>query len=605
MNVLGTVLDINSLRIIGLITVEDIMGPKGPMKSFSAYTIQQLSQGNFENRQLKVQNGRIITKKGTELNKLRTFFPLREGMKASTIPQTVLPEYFIEVPNKLVLTERVLVNGVLRGFTVNFGEGYVMGRINYDSAVALRNWLDATNYVVRTTSGGKKYLAGKGGTIIENLPEVEIGNKVQTSRKKRVSTGGSQTATSEIVYNRSLLELIEEVASAGGVIIRLPGQKYNRILDAETKVGSDFIPLGIGEVAVPKIVYSETTFNANILFKKIGTVNVNGMPIYTFVYESKSIFVDGAVNMLRFGVGVPKEAAEKIISNFGKDLIVEQIKDSRKIKPIEAVTGLSGKDMVYFVVDTTKLEIMSENSAKDNLRETETICRDALELAALKIHAKVMRDCIKKTKEVLSKTNPDALKKIGRKTKTVPMFAGYNAEMLEAIENVGIDITSGAYTKREAFASKEEKDSMKAEAYRETPVSIEYQVVGASSQMSKINYSSVLAGLSDESKMPKGVGNKLADIVSKLSKLTDTTRYQEATTLLETIEKRQEQLRKHMWLHKMAGAKLGEKEKVLDFRDGDSWEEVKTKAKEGKMYKCTLPGYGSVKLSVKGIDIKK
>lgn len=606
MRVIGNILNQKNLDLIGFMFAVKPSGNKQSLskEEYVAYSLASLSEGGFENRQVKIQDGRVIPKGNTDISKMRTFLyfesdkPVRHGKPEW--PQTPgMPSNMWEVPNELEIKARILVNGELKGFDIDFGEGYIQQRVTYNTLIVLRNWLNPTNFVVRETAN-KKYIAGKPGITMEGFPEVEIGNKTQTPKSKRAATGGTdkknhEIQTQEVKNSRSLTELLELVRKGNGIIIKMPNETYNSITKRDSKTGSDFTPLGIGEIGTPSIAFSETNLNANITFRKIGTVEIKlpGIPatqIYSYTWSKKSIFVDGENHLQRFGVGVTPEIEKEIIHRFGEQLITARINDTQITTPISAVMGR--KDLVYFIVDASKLTLISEAEAHEHVRSTSKICRDAIELQMLKTHAKVARDCIKKFKEMYGGTENKQL---------YGLFAGMNQVWLDAVTDAGIDIYSGAYIKKEALTDEEKKDPKVAGENKES-VKIEYQVVGGASALTKINYDSVLKGIKEEAAMPKGVDETLIKMVKYMEGVDPQHKVAKASEWLKTIEERQDKVRKDMWLHKVACFKLGN-ERGLAIPERKNWEEVATKAKNGRMYKCKKEGYENVKISMVGIDL--
>lgn len=597
----------NNLSLIGLMFKDEKLDGVNTITSYIPKTLEQLSSMNYEDKYVVVRNNKVRTKGKFELRVLKAFIHW-DGVNSPKPVRDNKPEYpqmpgvplgFLEVPNELELVRRVLLNGELKGYDLVFGDGYIKGRVPYDYAISMRNWLNPKNYVVRETAN-KKYIAGKNYPL-ERLPEIELNTATNTAKQHRVATGGTDKNTEALSSNqalksRSLLELLDIVKRNGGIIIKLKDETYNTIRKTETKVGSDFIPMSIGEVGEPRIVYSETNLNANITFKKVGMITVNmneaPTPISCFTWTTKSIFVDGESHMKRFGIGVEPNAEKEIVEKFGPGLIIERIKNESDIKTISSLCGRP--DYVYFIIDSSKLTLMAKENAGMYILDTDKVASMVKRMHILKAHAKVAKDCIKHCKKEYNYVEPKQLFRL---------YASMNPETLRILEDAGIDVYTGAYVKREELTSKE-KSSEGVSGKDADTFKIEYQIVGGSGQLTKLNFESVVKGIKGEADMPKGADDKMIATVKQIMEAEDIKKGPIANAWLKQVEEKQSAIRKMLWLHKVACFKMGN-ETGLAIPERENWEEVATKSTKGvaKAYKCTKEGCEGVKIAMLNIDL--
>lgn len=554
-------------------------GELGKEKTERAVQISEMINNKFENSQVSCTTGRILEKSGFKMNKLPTML-YSDGN-------------FTEISNEINITKRALVNGELKGFELVLPNGAVV-KYTYDNVIRLANWCNPGNFTLRTKDD-KTFIAGKAGVMrLSELPEIELGDSTKTGKKKRTSVGGQKSTEvkgENIRVSGDLLSLYSMIRSCDGLIIKLPDEEYKATGEAKEKVAEGFTPLGIGEIGSPYIDFGEKKLNANTTFKKVGnvTVTVNGMPmpVYTFTYTSKSIFVSGKNHIKRFGIGVTPEVAKQLVETFGKELITKTIHDKHVTEPIVSLTGK--KEFVFFEVDTTKLEIMSKQDASKHLLGNEQIKKLVKNLAMCKAHNKVVKDAIKKFNELEPLSKPSK--------PLFGLFAGMNQLYLDAIKEAGVDIFTGAYIKREKVEKSEQAES---ESKSADSIMVEYDIAG--NNISKLNYNSVLDAANGVTEVPKMCDKALMELVKKLDMIDKRDAIHAAEEYKSTIDNAMNDIKMRLWLHKVAMYTLGDGE--LEIPEKTAWIEKASRSKTSRVYECVQTGCEGLVMKLTGIDIK-
>lgn len=536
----------------------------------------ELIKSNFNNEQVEVRGNKLHEKKGFKFSDLEMVMYKDNS--------------FIAVGNEIKILRRVLVNGKLKGFDISIG-GTGNYRYTYENVIRLCSWCKPENFTIRVTSNNTAYIAGK-NIRLQDLPEEEVGHNVETSKRKRTQYGGQkqEILNKEEELSTSLLELYSYIKSCDGVIIKLADEHY-KAAGVQTMVTPDtFMPLGVGEIGSPYIDFSNSSLNANTLFKKVGTISAeicgNVNQLYTFTWSSKSLFVNGANYIKRFGIGVTKDVADKIIQKFGEKLVTRVINDKRVITPIVSLTGK--KDYVFFEVDTTKLTIMNKETAKECYLSNKEVYDIVKELTALKVNQKIMNGYIKHLKE----ENPNL--NLNKGKELFGLYRGMTKEALLEIASLGIDIYTGAYTVKE----KVEK-SVAAEISEKESVSnrIEVEYSLAKVNLAKITYASI----SDAIQNNKEITEYCSDMTKKVIKMPGQDGIDGAKAYLEYIKDKISKLTYKLWLHRMAMYTLGKDKLYMSESDLGEWSEKKSRAKTGKQYECA--SCPNLILKVTNIDI--
>lgn len=519
----------------------------------------------FSNSQIDTRSGKI---------KCRGNFQLKDlGVKMLS------GDSFVDISNRIRLKKRLLYNGILKGFEVERGDGAVMN-YSYEGVVRLAKLFKTDNFSIRTSTSGKSYIAGVGGSINE-LPEIEMGRGKDTSLRRRSGVRSSQVEKdSSALADADLISLYELVASVDGMVVRMPDDIYKSRSEYKTRHDDSFKSLGFGEVGLPRLDFGEKKLNASTTFKNLGTINIevdgNVSSVYTYTLSTKTIFAGTGNYMQKFLVGVTTNAVKQIERIYGNNLLVRSISDENLIKTLRLITG---KGLMYYEVDTTHLNLMSdkraEGMAKLPLSEVGKLVR---QLAVLKARVKVLKDIANEAKD-LGMLNDTDIKDVSQ------LFSGYNESYLKAIMEAGVDVTSGAFTKQvKAIKNAEYTDSSKREKPAKADIEIELAIKGLDTKKLTLrNLKDVLDNNAKaESKMIK-IG-KLDELAHSLYAERDLgVRAKKALELKAIDEKRAMDIVRQLWLWKIAMVMVGNGS-ILD--KGKVWDSVATRAKNSTMYVC-------------------
>lgn len=586
MKLTRTIIDKN-LKIIGFFCKgkPSEFGEFGTEEMERAITLPDMALRGFNNKQIAVgPNGQIRELMGFKVNQL----PI-----AVYNPQE---NYFECVDNTINLVKRVLVNGELKGFDVSCLGGSIK-RYTYEAVVSLASWLKPGNFIIRRGENNKAFIVGKPGVLkIGDLPEEEIGNQVSTGKRKRTSSSTTQNALGKNLNpNGSLLELYDIIRKCDGLVIKLPDESYKSNTVAKEKVASEFKSLGVGEIGSAYLNFGDKKLNANTTFKNAGTVtiNINNVPnqIYTFTWSTKSLFVNGQNHIKRFGIGVTPEVADEIINTFGKSLIVKKINDKQTTEPIISLTGK--KDFVFFEVDTSSLEIMSMEKAKECLISNKELYANVKKMIEFKANIKIMKEYIKDLEKY-------PVSKTGVNKPLFGIFSGLKDEMLEKITEAGVDVYTGAYIKREKADNSIEKIKS-AEKAEEQSIEVEYDIAGYS--LTKFNKGVVEGILNGEVEAPGYCTSALIGIVKKmLGYKTPKSKMELCEAFKELSEKELAKIRMTLWMHKVAMYKLGNGKLMLV--DKDSWKLKPSRSKKSDIYTCDTSETPGLCMKINNVTLK-
>lgn len=543
--------------------------------------LKELISKNFRNNQIAIKDGKVVPQNNFRISDL----PMSRYDGTSN---------FISVDNRLFLTSRIVHDGKLIGFRI-VAAG-VEAKYKYDDVIRLTSWFKPGNFIVRTV-GDKLYIAGKPGVIkLEDLPEEVIGENVQRSKKKRVGTGGQfkeNIAEKGIYNNKDLITLYSIIKDFNGVVVKLPDEQYISANKADTKVGSDFRALGIGEIGNPSIQFGEKKLNANTTFKKVGTVMVpvpGGMPIpvYTYTFSTKSIFLNGENYIKRFAIGVKPEGAVAIKQEFEKEMAIQPITNKEFTDPIKQLTG--NNDLVFFEVDTSKLSIIPPEKAKDYILTNKEIYDITYQIAHLKTHNKY---CNGLKGEILNQANAANIK-LTDKT-PFGLYAGMAPEYLKAIHEAGIDIFTGAYVKREAIQGKAVDKPEVTSVSEYKSIEIEYNIKGT--DISKLTYA-MMASRDSHPMIDEFLLMRM-DEFDKIASLPE--KFKAVCEYQDGIEKALYDCKKKLWLHKL-GMYYTQDGRIHQ-HDKDMWvQNVKSRSK-ANAFDCVEPGCEKLYVAVLGISI--
>lgn len=548
-------------------------------------TLRDMLASGFSNSQIDCINGRIA-EKGT--------------FKIHDLPMLMYHEQnMIPVEHGMYLMSRILVNGELKGFRVMLGRANTL-RLEkcylYNDVITLSTWFKPINFVTRNVNG-KMFISGKPGmTKLEELPEERIGDQVDTGKKKRTRGKGAtkaETETANVPTRRDLITLYNIVRKCNGVIIKLPNEDYKSTNIPTETVGKEFNSLGIGEIGSAALDFGETKLNANTRFKKPGTVVVNqtGMapwPVYTFTWSTKHVFYNGQSHMNRIGIAVTAEAAKLIKAEFHANLITREITDKQVIDPIVALTGLSGYN--FYEVDTTKLSIMSPELAQNSILSNAAIKKLSIALADAKLEQKILKQGLKK----MAAVNPEI--STSNRGPIFPIYSGMGPEMLDLLSRAGIDVYTGAFSKREK-AEQAGSSSASATA-KPLDVEIAYAVKSPipDKEIKAITYDAIAEGKTT------AASDHLVRTVQLLEKIhSPAEQYNTTDKFISELESQAYEIKKTLWMHKIAMFILGNGE--VHSHNRNVWKEIPTRKANTKDYQCLEKGCEDLVLRLTGIEM--
>lgn len=563
---------------------ESEFGGVGSETVYRSLQVGELVKIGFKNYQMDFRRGTCTELNGFKIKDLPTF--MFDGVSMT------------KVDNSIKLVRRLLLDDRLIGFDVLLGGE--PGRYKYNDVLKLSNWYNPVNFVIRNSNEtSKMYIAGKQGQRLENLPALELsGNNTKTgkNKKKQVGTGGStEKAVSEtgLVNDNDLISLLDYINEKNGIVIKLPDEEYKSHTIKQVKEAEGFNDLGVGEIGNPNISFGETKLNANITFKKMGTVtaNISGniMPLYTYVWREKSIFNNGNNYMKKFGVGISKECMDEIQNQYKGSLVINPLNRKEVIDPVRALTG--NPNLICFEVDATKLNILPKDRDKF-LLDSSKIYKSIKDINQAKLIRKYAKAVIKQCKTDMPELEIKDKKLFG-------MYAGMSPEYLEQIKEHGIDIITGAYIKTE----KVEKDEIKVGSTKETDLELYYSIKGI--DYNKIKVSDIIEYVNGNLKSKSPLLNEdVVKIVNKINSLGNTEdKLREAETLENFTNKIIKKNVKILWFHKLSMLE-NSGNKTVHNHDKDKWVSVTTRKKNMVDYTCEGPGCEGLIVSMAGLEIK-
>ena len=158
-------------RLIGFVAEGKAreFGELGNSKICRPVTLKYLFDTNFNNKQISMSRGTIIEKAGFKLNDLHMLM-LQGG------------EYK-DIDNTITLTKRYVKDNENIGFDVTLGTGN-NGKFTYENVLRLCSIFNPTNFVIRIGKDNKKFIAGKAGYPLSDLPVEEMGGHIEAKRTR-------------------------------------------------------------------------------------------------------------------------------------------------------------------------------------------------------------------------------------------------------------------------------------------------------------------------------------------------------------------------------------------------------------------------------------
>jgi hypothetical protein len=564
-------------------------------------SIASLIQRKFQNSQIAVVNGKIVEKGNFKIHDLPMALLNKRGNEYSFIP----------VGNKMILTQRYMENDENIGFRVKFEDGSE-DNITYTNVLVLSKWFKPGNFVIRSLSNGKQFIAGKPSVLtLNDLPAVDMSTrqpKSQEESAKRTKSGAKHTENKingSVETGFDILDLYDFIETNGGCTIYLPTEKYEAATKGGNAKAENFTSLGIGEVATSKPDYSSSKINVNNSFKKVGIVpvEINGINqnIVTYIHRTKSVFLRGENYIKKFGIAIPVDKEQELVKFFGRSLALEKITDPSVTNPLGQV--INSKGLVFYKIDASKLDLLSANKRKESIKTVEQLSQMCEALNTYKLISKAMGPRGGIMKMVKDELGEVALNN-ELERKPFGIFSAMNENALNAIANAGIDIYTGSYTApavegKDASADKAKNKKTLASTDEDESVEITY-VLGGLTDMTGAKIVETVQYGNKAGKLPKEVCDSVNQI---LSIEFGAKRYEAAKKVYDIVNKNIDKLNKDFWKHNAAMFIEGNKVKVHT-HDSSEWEYTEnTKVKTAKVYRCTKAGFENLEVRLKGTEI--
>lgn len=533
----------------------------------------------FHNGQVIFQNGTIIEKGNFKLNDLPMILLENNG--------AMMP-----IQNSIKLTDRFVRDNENIGFSVIFGNG-TTGKYSYNDVIKLAEIYKPSNFIVKSSTSGKKYIAGKSGQSIMDLPANVLGDESTNKKMKSGAKEATPVTGGERVSDVDILSLIEFVKANGGYIINLPGTSYTPVGDTVTSAGSKFKSFEIGEVADPYLDFNETKINASCKFRNPGTVLLNppsddgkpsfvtsSIPIYSYIWRSKTLFYNGMFNLQKVGIILPESTTDELYSKFASAMAVVPITDEKVISVVNKL--INWKNSKIFEVSIENLSIISPSKWDSFILSYDNVYKYVDALANVKIALKYLRG--------LNKDLAEAGVYAPKPSKTVSsQFSMMTSDQLKALVDAGVDPFTGAYTESGETTKNTKKPVSDV-------VEINYIIDGLNP--ANFSYAKMV-------EKPEKMPDKVSELATKLQTYSDPNDTVKAVAAaIEKLSKEEHSLKEILWKHKVSMWMKASKAGVYKGEQGN-WE-IDTKSRmKATVYRCKLPGMNNLQLILNNVDIVK
>lgn len=493
---------------------------------------------------------------------------------------------FIDIDNGMSLIGKYVNDDKIVGFKVKFGDGSI-ANYSYRDVIKLSMWFKPINFLVRSFDNGSKYICGKPGVMrLEDLPTYELG----ASKSKEVGNVVKESRSSvEKSNDVDIIDIYSIIDRFNGIVINLPEDKY--VSNTGSIDTGMFNSLELGEFAYPRLKFNESMLNANTTFRKPGVVNIqfndgNVMPIKTYVFSTKHIFVNADNYMKSIGVGIPIEYKDEFIKALGKGINISTVENNRLKSVLEYLTNKN--NLILYKLDLSKVKLLSDSKLDDFILDIDKLYNYVVELFTCKVLSKYTSSSwglIKDLKKTVDVKFEDIIGK-----KPVGIFANMDDETLKILQGSGIDIYTGAYK----FVGKGKPKGL--DSNKKYPT-IDYFIDGY--DIKKWTYSKIReAGLDG-----KGLPKSIIDVIQKIeSKKNVIDKIITAYNIGEKASNRADEIIKILWLHKCAMYVKGNRASIHG-HDRDLWELDNTSRRKANVYTCKDSRYEGLKLALNNINL--
>lgn len=570
---------------------------KGKEKEFGGFSTNEIEKGvpvprlvkeKFNNNQIAIINNKIVEKSTFKINSLPMVVFTNNG--------------YVDIDNTINLVGRYVQDNENVGFRVKFSDGSE-DNITYANVIMLSKWFRPGNFSIRNSAKGKQYICGKkGGPNLEDLPATTIGDKpeVQPKRMKSAAKEAQTAFSGAIESGYDIIDIYNFISDCNGCVINLPSENYEAATENGETTLDSFTSLGIGEVAQAKPMFNATKINVNASFKKVGMVpvEINGTKqnITTFVYRTKSLFLNGENYIKKFGIAVPTDKEAELVKLLGRSLALEKIEDSSITSPLGQV--IDAKSLSFYKVDSSKLDLISKEKIKDSVLNAKQIVAICKKMYDLKLVSKAVGPRGPIQKELKETLGEDGVAQV-KNQKPFGIFAMMNEESLKAVSEAGIDIYTGAYTVAGDPVAKKANSESDSDDYEE-PVTIEYILKGYDA--SKLTGAKVIEAVKANAtdKVSESVIKLVNDV---LNVKDDSKRLAAAIKTYNATEKKIEELNKKLWMHNASMYLAGGKKRIHT-HDSKNWVvDTTTRVKNATVFACNSKGAEGLTVKFTGVEI--
>ena len=583
LKVVGVVL--NSLFLVEGVEFEGVGSDFGELNYSDKRVRKFISRANliasrFKNNEIDCSSGKVVRINNFKFSSCN-LYSLKDG-KIAKIEN-----------DKISLIRRIVNNNDTVGFEVK-----LLGEIKTfttGNTIALSELfkpdgyrvLSRIEYIKKFDPSGKlvdfpmrkPYLVGDAGKPLSDLPIKDITTNVKdTKLKSNVTRTIQMVDINELepdVSKYGLYELIELIKKYDGLIVTNKDTKYiSKSTTVVDEKKSLFVPLDMVEVASPNITYSDKSINANLKFRRLGFVYLNGVPYPTFLWREKSIFYNGKPNLSKFSIAISKDGSERLFKEFGESLSVKVSDDKQYLKSIEAI--FSRENLVLVDVDASKLSVVSLDSTKSNkfYMHNKDILLNTIRLNKCKMEYKIL-------KEVLARNTEESDRVVFK------AFSKCSYSELCALEELGVNIVDGSYN--EPITSKNESSSSDR-------ISVEYNVVGMKS-LPSVN--KMLQDTSECAKLIDGLG--LQDSLNLVTDGLPGVSLDDIKDKYKALKDSVNLIRKDIYLHKVG---LLNKNRFEFYDSSSNWNAYKARANSKlNNYTCAEDGLEKLCLTLDNIEL--
>ena len=526
-------------------------------------SLRNLIQSEFSNNQIYIKDGSIHTKGSFKIN---------------AIPSVMIQDGKYErIGNDIEITHRWVKNNINIGFEIRFDDGR-SGRYSYENVIKLSDLFKPTNFVVRTKDG-KRYISGKAGMSLNDLPATTIGQETTAIRTKPNAKENRGILGAE-VNDVDILDLYDFIRNCGGSIILFNDSKYTAH-SGEVKTDEKFIPLNIGEIGVPRLEFKADGLNINCNFRKPGYINIELTPgkiskVNTFIYRKKSLFYNGESYLNKIGIVVYNHSVKALIEKFASSLALDSMSEDdnkmlyRSVSDLLNIAVPSDSSVREYIsiysVDISKLGMIATSKLNSYILDGKTLEGKVTELESIKFKKKYLKSLIKGSQNTIAEK------------RVCSRFSLLSQDTLEILEANGIDLSDGSFSGIESKGSRGSSNQN---------IKIDYNISG-------INAARVT--VKEMIEKSKKVPDFMIAYMERIKQGTDIAIVKEELSNISRIE---EILTREVWMHKCA-MYIKSGKTTIHQHDKDKWIlDINNRSKD-KVYKYNG---GTLELHVSNIDI--